>query len=221
MSDLLAAVELQPSEPADSSVVWMHGLGADGHDFEDVAPLLELPRTRFVFPHADIRPVTINGGMQMRAWYDILSLEPASTRERREDVEASALQVHAWLAAEEARGVPSERIVLAGFSQGAAMALYAGLRYPKPLAGILALSGYMVVESKFIHEAAEVQRKTPVLLCHGSADPVVPMVLGQHVHHAVSSWSQGTVDWQVYPIGHQVSMPEIRAIAAWLHARLP
>jgi len=220
MRDLLPSVELEPRGPVTSSIVWMHGLGADGHDFEGVAPLLGLPQTRFVFPHASTRPVTINGGMRMRAWYDIVSFDFEDAREEPDDIAASTEQIFDLLDREIERGVPSERIVLAGFSQGAAMALHAGVRYPHRLAGIIALSGYALLRGQFESEAREHHRETPILLCHGLADNVVPHELGVAAHELMRTWSRASVEWAEFPIGHQVSMPEIETIAAWLQERL-
>lgn len=220
MGERLPAVVIPAQGTATASIVWMHGLGADGHDFEEIAPLLRVPHARFVFPHADRRAVTINGGMVMRAWYDILSLDWSGARESSDDIALSRDQIEAWIAHERGLGIPSSRIVLAGFSQGAAMAVHVGLRYAEPLAGILGLSGYAVVPETFEREAAEAQRSTPVLLCHGTADPVVPYDYGRRAHELIATWSSAEVRWESFPIGHQVSLPEIEVVGAWLRERL-
>jgi len=145
MAQLLETIEIETGSQPDAAVIWLHGLGADGHDFEPIVPLLGLPEVRFVFPNAPARPVTINGGMVMPAWYDILALGGPGPGERAPDVRQSARLIEALLEREEQRGVASSHIVLAGFSQGAAMALHVGTRYPRPLLGIMVLSGYQVL----------------------------------------------------------------------------
>jgi phospholipase/carboxylesterase len=205
-----------PEDGALGSVVWLHGLGASGHDFEDVVPLLELPRVRFVFPHAPQKPVTINGGLIMPAWYDITAL----ARDRGENerhVRESAEQVRALIAREAERGVPASQVVLAGFSQGGAMALYAGPRYPETLLGILVLSGYEVLASTREAELAPANAATPMLFCHGTYDPLVPAAAGMR---AWQDYSEGRdARWKTFPIAHQVSMDEIHVVRDWLHAR--
>lgn len=215
---LLSCVEVAPRGEPRGSVVWLHGLGADGHDFEPVVPLLGLPDVRFVFPNAPVRPVTINGGMVMPAWYDVVSLGGPGPGERPEDVRRSARLVEAVLEREEQRGVPASRIVLAGFSQGAAMALYVGTRYPRTLLGIMVLSGYEVVAETREAEASPANRATPILSCHGTYDPLVAIQRGRQAHRAYQG-AERQADWHEFPIAHEVSPDEIALIAGWLKAR--
>ena len=199
-------------------MVWLHGLGADGHDFEPIVPLLELPSVRFVFPNAPVRAVTINGGMQMPAWYDILSLARAGGGNAAHVGEARA-QVDALLQREARRGLPADRIVLAGFSQGGAVALHAGIRYPEKLAGIMVLSGYEVLPATREAEASPANRDTPMLFCHGAYDPLVPLAGGRAAFEAHATPGRDA-RWQEFPIAHEVSEDEIAVVRDWLHARL-
>ena len=216
--ELLSCVQVEPAGPARGSVLWLHGLGADGHDFEPVVPLLDLPDVRFVFPNAPARPVTINGGMVMPAWYDILHIGGPPSGERRPDVRESARLIEAVLDREEGRGVPSSRIVLAGFSQGAAMALHVGIRHAKPLLGIMVLSGYQVLGETSEEEASAANRATPMLFCHGRHDPLVAIQWGRQAHEACAR-SGRDARWHEFPIAHEVSLPEIAVIRDWLKAR--
>lgn len=212
----LPCVEVEPKTgPANASVIWLHGLGADGHDFESIVPHIQLPEgnhVRFIFPHAPKMPVTINGGMTMPAWYDILEM----TIERSVD-EAQLRQSADWAKAlverEIARGVPAERIVLAGFSQGGAVAYEAGLTFDKKLAGIMALSTYLATKDTVNLHAA--QATTPVLVQHGSQDPIVPPMLGEQA----KAWLEQRnypVTFKTYPMAHQICGPQIADITAWL-----
>jgi phospholipase/carboxylesterase len=211
------AVILAPATPASASVIWMHGLGADGHDFVPIVPELKLPASpgiRFVFPHARVRPVTLNMGMRMRAWYDIKTLT-AEGRADEAGLRESAAVVESLIAAERAQGIESRQIVVAGFSQGGALALHTALRHAEPLAGILALSAYLPLQAMLAGELAEANRATPVLMCHGQFDPVLPLDLGV----AACNWLRAAgyrVEWKEYPMQHQVCLPEIQDIAAWL-----
>ncbi len=220
MSTLLDCVEVGSSD-ADASVIWMHGLGANGHDFEPIVPLLRCPHVRFVFPHARTLPVTINGGWVMPAWYDILSLEPSEERENAEHVRASAEQIVALLEREQSRGVDPSRIIIAGFSQGAAMSLFVGARYPEPLAGIMALSGYHVLRSTFEAERNDANRGTEMFFGHGSEDPMVKPAWGKTAKADFEGWTTAPIHWREYPMGHEVCPPQIEDVGAWLRERLP
>lgn len=213
----LEYVEVTTSDKPSYSVIWLHGLGADGHDFEPIVPYLGLPpRTavRFIFPHALLRPVTVNGGAVMRAWYDIVEIS-ASRGQDEAGIRHSADQVRALIEREVARGIPSSRIILAGFSQGGAMALHVGLRYTQKLAGIMALSAYLLFPERLQSEFSTVNAETPVFVGHGTHDPVVPFFLGQAVRSALQAGSW-PVEWHSYPIPHSVSQPEIGDIGRWM-----
>ncbi|MDH3689079.1 MAG: alpha/beta hydrolase [Gammaproteobacteria bacterium] len=204
-----------------AAVIWLHGLGVDGHDFEPIVPELRLPAslpTRFIFPHAPMRPVTINNGMVMRAWYDIAGFD----LEQHQDSEAireSAEIVRALIEAQVERGIRTENIVLAGFSQGGAIALYTGLRYPQPLAGILALSTYLPLADRLATEAHDSNQNTPIMLAHGTADPVVPLELGVLSQDRLEQYGY-TVHWHTYPMQHGVCPQEIADVSTWLQSRL-
>jgi phospholipase/carboxylesterase len=217
MKDLLPAVEIGPAGTARASVVWLHGLGADGHDFAAIVPELRLPDelgVRFVFPHAPSIPVTINGGMVMPAWYDIAEVD----LQRRHDeagVRASDRQVRALLAREHERGVPWDRIVLAGFSQGGAIALFTGLRHPQRLAGVIALSTYLVVGEAFEAERSAANQDVPILQAHGSLDPMVPIERGEAAR-AVLDRHGYDVAFHSYPMPHSVCPEEIATVRQFL-----
>ena len=179
---LLPAVECRTGDSPQCAIIWLHGLGADGHDFEPIVDEFDfdqLPAIRFVFPHAPMRAVTINGGYVMRAWYDIVTPDFAPGREESEGVRESARQIEALLARENARGIPDARIVLAGFSQGGVIALHTGLRHPRRLAGILALSCYLPLAETLATEAPQANRDVPIFIGHGRADAVIPYDLGK------------------------------------------
>ena len=215
------SVVLEPTTTADAAVIWLHGLGADGYDFVPIVQELRLPATmavRFIFPHAAPRPVTINNGFVMRAWYDITSLGP----DRKEDdvgIRESATVVNHYVQQQNARGVESQRIVIAGFSQGGAIALQAGLRYPERIAGIMALSTYLPLRDAVAAEATQANRDVPILMCHGLRDDVVPAALGKASRDVLTSLGY-QVEWQSYPMEHQVCMEEVLDISKWLQARL-
>ena len=222
MQESADAVVLAPATPASASVIWLHGLGADGHDFVPIVPELKLPATpgvRFVFPHARVRPVTLNMGMRMRAWYDIKTLT-AEGRADEEGLRDSIAVLAQCIATERAGGIASERIVIAGFSQGAAVALHGALRHAERLAGILALSCYLPLQAQLAGELSEANRSTPIFMCHGQQDPVLPLALGVMACNWLRS-SGYRVEWKEYPMQHQVCLPEIQDISAWLRARLP
>lgn len=221
MSELLDAIEIGPDAGATASVIWLHGLGADGHDFEPIPPLLGLPHVRFVLPHAPHRPVTINGGYVMRAWYDILSLDFSGVRESESDIRSSQAQIEALIRRENQRGIASERIVLIGFSQGAAMALHVGLRWPEQLAGVVVLSGYLLMGDRLAQERSPANASTPLLFCHGSQDPIVPIWLGKAGYDQVAALDpERPMQWYDYPMQHAVCPEEIAEIARFLRERL-
>ena len=217
---LLPCVEVEPPRPARAAVLFLHGLGADGHDFEPIVPALatDLLDVRFVFPHAPRRPVTLNMGMLMPAWYDIRQTD--LRREHDEaGIEETTRQVRSLLAREVARGIPPERIVLGGFSQGGAMALHVGLRHPARLAGLLCLSTYLLLDDRVEAERSDGNRETPIFLAHGSGDPMVPIERGLAARNHLQSLGY-SVTWKTYPMGHQVHPEEIRDIGRWLQERL-
>ncbi|MBL90525.1 MAG: carboxylesterase [Myxococcales bacterium] len=221
MSEYLDCVEVGPREDAKSSVIWLHGLGANGHDFEPIVPLLEMNNTRFVFPHAPVMPVTINMGMTMPAWYDILTMDESPDREPPGHIRASAEKIEALLQREKQRGIAAENIVLAGFSQGGAMALHTGLRHQETLAGIMVLSAYLVLPSELASAVSDANSATAMLFCHGTHDPMVPCRRGKAGMEAVTALNpQRPVIWEEFPMGHEVCPPELGVIKAWLHARL-
>lgn len=216
-AELLEVVETGAKDNAQASVIWMHGLGADGHDFEPIVPELRLPSSlgvRFIFPHAPVRPVTLNGGMAMRAWYDIITLA-RNIQQDAEGIRTSAQQIQALMERENARGVPDERIVLAGFSQGGAIALHLGLRHPRKLAGIMALSTYLPLMETLAEERSEANAKTPILMCHGTMDSVIELRMGELSRETLESLNY-PLEWHAYPMGHQVCMEEIQEISRWL-----
>lgn len=214
---MLDAIEVTTQDAPRLAVLWLHGLGADGSDFEPIVPELRLGLpVRFVFPHAPVRPVTINGGLEMRAWYDILGFD----RRAKEDaagIRASAAAVTELVEREIDRGMPSERIVLAGFSQGGAIALHTALRSPKPLAGALALSTYLPLAATLASERSAANASIPVFMAHGIDDPVLPLELAETSRRALEALGYA-VDWHAYPMAHSVCMEEVRAIGAWLEA---
>ncbi len=203
------------------TILWLHGLGADGHDFEPIVPELvdrSWPALRFVFPHAPVRPVSINNGMPMRAWYDIKALS-LDERADQAGVDASVAEVEALIAHENARGIASDHIILAGFSQGGVMALHAGLRHGKTLAGIVGLSCYLPLADSLKEQRSPANANTPLLLMHGTLDPVVTLAMGEHARSTLESWGHAP-QWHTYPMQHQVSMPQILDLRRWLGARL-
>ncbi len=218
---MLETVEIEPKTPARHAVIWLHGLGADGHDFEPIVPELELPAAlavRFVFPHAPLRPVTINAGFPTRAWFDIKGLGK-DLPEDPESIRASAAAIEELIAREKTRGLSAGRIVLAGFSQGGALALHLGLRHPAKLAGILALSSWLPLRGKLPVEAQAANRSTPILMCHGSYDPMVPCVFGEYSRDQLQALGY-QVEWRAYPMQHQVCLEQIADIGRWLQAVL-
>jgi phospholipase/carboxylesterase len=208
-------IETQPSPT--HAVIWLHGLGADGNDFAPIIPQLALPADsaiRFIFPHAPQRPVTCNAGYVMRAWYDIYSLDSLD-REDSKGLEQARDIVDTLIRREMARGIPPQRIVLMGFSQGGAVALYAGLRYPQTLAGIGGLSCYLPMQSTTAEQLHPANRHTPIFLAHGQYDPVVRYLLGERTYHWMQQ-NQLPVSWHEYAMEHSVCLEEIDDIAQWL-----
>jgi len=205
------------SREADAAVIWLHGLGADGSDFVPILSELRLPASinvRFIFPHAPVRPITINQGYRMRGWYDVTSLDIADRDDEAGIVESSTILTR--LCDEQlAQGIAAERIIVAGFSQGGAIALHAGLRYPRTLGGIMALSTYLPMQQRLVQEAAAANRNTPVFMAHGMHDDVVAMQFGMQTRTLLQQ--QGyQVQWQDYAMGHSVCMEEIGDISDWL-----
>jgi phospholipase/carboxylesterase len=215
---LLDAIEIETAAEPQLAVIWLHGLGADGHDFEPIVPELRLGfSARFVFPHAPVRPVTINGGMRMRAWYDVLGFDRRA-REDETGIRASAAAVTELIDAQVARGVPAERVVLAGFSQGGAVALHTALREPRPLGGVVALSTYLPLAAALPAERSAANTRLPIFMAHGTADTVLPLALGETSRRTLEALGYA-VEWHSYAMPHSVCLEEIAAIGAWLAAR--
>lgn len=212
---LLPCVEIETNSAVSASVIWLHGLGANGHDFEDVVPALRLPQTlgvRFVFPHAPSIPVTINNGYVMPAWYDILEM---SIDRKVDDVQLrqSAEQVRLLIQREIERGVPSERIVLAGFSQGGAVVYETALSYDQPLAGLMTMSTYLATQDSV--KRHENNQHLPIFVMHGTQDPIVPFALGERARDALTAW-QYDVSFRDYSMDHSVCIEQIRDVSTWL-----
>ncbi|NBT54153.1 MAG: carboxylesterase [Betaproteobacteria bacterium] len=217
MTSLLPCVEIESAPQPTAAVIWLHGLGADGHDFASLVPELDLsgcPPIRFVFPHAPSMPVTVNGGYVMPAWYDILGPNLISQQDAA-GIQSSERAIVALIAQEVARGIPAERIVLAGFSQGCAMALHTGLRLPQRLAGIMALSGYLPLADRLAAERHPANAQTPVFMAHGTQDPVVVIARGEASRDALAALGQ-PVAWHSYPMPHSLHPQEIADISAFL-----
>jgi phospholipase/carboxylesterase len=218
MSDLLEAIEIETGPSPRAAIIWLHGLGADGHDFEPIVPELAMPpvpTARFVFPHAPVQPVTINGGARMRAWYDV-------TNDGRQDatgIRASQARVGALIARERSRGIAPGAIVLAGFSQGGAIALHTGLRHPEHLAGILALSTYLPLPDTLEKEASQANRDVPIFMAHGTQDPVIPLSWAARSRDLLITLGYA-VEWHEYPMPHSVCPEEIADIGRWLRTVL-
>ena len=219
--DIPDTVEVGGEAQVDGTVIWLHGLGADGHDFEPIVPELNLAEhadIRFVFPHAPVRPVTINGGVPMRAWYDVISLDKSGPQDEAgiRDSAASLLQL---IERERERGVDASRIVLAGFSQGGAIAMHTAMRVPQRLAGLMALSTWMPLASTIGEEVVDNSesqpRELPVLMVHGTFDPLLPLAAGQHAREIMQD-AGFKVQWHEYPMAHAVCAEEISEIRKWL-----
>jgi phospholipase/carboxylesterase len=220
MEKLLETIEIETGKNPAASVIWMHGLGADGSDFVPIVEELELdgtPGIRFLFPHAPMRPVTINNGYVMRAWFDVSlgDLEGNSRRADEQGVRESQAQIAALIEREAKRGVEPEHIVLAGFSQGGAIALQTGLRYPRRLAGMMALSTYLPLADTLAREATPANKATPIFMAHGIYDPLIPLAMGAGSMTLLTGFGY-TVEWRQYPMPHSVCPQEIEDIGAWL-----
>ncbi|MGO4894657.1 alpha/beta hydrolase [Flavobacterium sp. W21_SRS_FM6] len=218
---VLDFVEVNPTNPPKALVIWLHGLGDSGNGFAPIVPELMIPEelaVRFIFPHAPVRPVTINNGMKMRAWYDITSLDFNNRADSKGVLESSAL-VEQLIDAEIAKGIPADKIVLAGFSQGGVIALHLGTRIEKKLAGIMSLSSYMSEPEKLAAEAKQTNKSTPIFIGHGQHDDVVPMIMGNAARQVLEG-NQYAVEWHEYQMQHNVCMQELNDISAWLQQRL-
>jgi phospholipase/carboxylesterase len=217
MTQLLDNIEIETAPNPTIAVVWLHGLGADGNDFVPLVRELDLtglPGIRFVFPHANTMPVTINGGYVMRSWYDIVATD-LTRREDEAGLRASQLQVEALIAREKARGIPASRIIVAGFSQGCAMTLQTGLRHPEKLAGMLCLSGYLPLSSVAGAERSEASLATPIFMAHGVQDPVVPFARAEESRKVVEALGY-QVEWHAYPMQHTLCLEEVQDISTWI-----
>jgi phospholipase/carboxylesterase len=224
MSDLLETIEIETAPNPAATVIWMHGLGADGNDFAPIVPELalgSLPAIRFIFPHAPMQPVTINNGHVMRAWYDVSfgDLEGKSREADEKGVRASQAGIGKLIARENERGIASRHIVVAGFSQGGAIALQAGLRYPERLAGVMALSTYLPLAGSLTGEASAQNKDVPIFFAHGSQDPVILLPMAVTSRDKLRELGY-KVDWHEYPMQHSVCMQEMADISAWLRSTL-
>jgi phospholipase/carboxylesterase len=216
-SELLDCVEMNPEADPAYVVIWLHGLGADGHALATLAPALQLPDTlpiRHVFPHAPQRSVTVNRGMTMRAWYDILETD-VTRKVDLDSILASSRLLRNLIQRELDNGVPSEKILLAGFSQGGAIVLHTALRYEKPLAGIMALSTYLPTFDELEAERSEVNQNIPIMMAHGQNDPVIPIVNGENTREALTRLEYA-IQWYTYPMEHFICIEEIAEIRRWL-----
>ncbi len=218
--ELLPALAIEPTRPTTASVIWLHGLGADGHDFEPIVPQLGLEdmAIRFIFPHAPMRPVTINMGYVMRAWYDI-SAPDLSQGQDEDGTRESERQIQAWIQQQIDSGIPAERILLAGFSQGGAIALHTGLRYPQTLGGIIALSTYLPLADTVADEKHAANKDIPIFMAHGHEDPIIPISHARQSRDKLMELGH-EVEWHEYTMPHSVSPSEIEAIARWVRKRL-
>jgi phospholipase/carboxylesterase len=219
---MLETIEVETKPKPDAAVIWLHGLGADGHDFEPIVPEIVRPGERawrFVFPNAPVRPVTINGGMAMRAWYDLKGLDRRAAEDAAGFRDTDAL-VRQLIAKEIARGIPTSRVVLAGFSQGGAVSLYTAPRYPEKLAGVMALSCYLPRQSTLLAERAPANDATPIFMAHGRADTVLTMSMGIQSRDFLKALGYA-VEWHDYPMAHAVCAAEIADIREFLFRILP
>lgn len=202
-------------------VIWMHGLGADGSDFVPLVPQLNIPDElgiRFIFPHAPVRPVTLNNGMAMRAWYDIYDLS-RNAREDHQGIIQSQRLIEGLIATEIGKGFAGTDIILAGFSQGGAMALQCGIRYPQPLAGLLILSAYLPLNTLVEQERHGANHSTPILMMHGTEDPIIPLSYAERSYEILKSFHY-PIEWRTYPMAHSLCLEQIEDIRNWLLQRL-
>ena len=219
MAELLDHVELESDQTATASIIWLHGLGADGHDFEAIVPELKLPSSmqiRFLFPHAPVRPISINNGEEMRAWFDFI---PHSETSGSEEITISASQIGVFIEREMERGIDSERILLAGFSQGGVIALQTALRYPQRLAGVLALSTFLFDYTSTEKEQTDANLAIPIMMAHGTMDLMIPIMRAATSRENLIRLGYD-VRWYDYPMGHQVCVPEIEEISRFFQELL-
>jgi phospholipase/carboxylesterase len=218
MTQLLDALEICSSKNPDGTVIWLHGLGADGYDFEPVVQELRLPSIRFILPHAPARPITINNGYSMPGWYDLYGLE-AGCPQDEPGIRETQSRIEALIEKEVARGITPDRIVLAGFSQGGAVALHTALRYPHRLAGVMGLSTYLPLKSSLAGEAQDANRDLPVFITHGTFDNVIALDLAQASADCLRQHGY-SVTWHEYSMAHSVCMEEIADIRDFLQTVL-
>lgn len=215
------AVIIESPEPATASVIWLHGLGANGHDFEPIVshfPSHLTRHTRFIFPHAPQRPITINGGMVLPGWYDVVAMD-LTTQQDAEGIHESENILCDYIHQEIERGISTQRIILAGFSQGGAIALYTGLRYPQTLGGIIALSTYLPLADTVIHDIHEANRQIPIFIAHGQQDPVILLTQAQQSYTELKQFNP-LIEWHNYSMEHQVCFEEIVDMSHWLTTQL-
>ncbi len=208
---------IEPKQPATHAVIWLHGLGANGNDFVPIAPSLELPQSlacRFIFPHAPIRPVTLNLGRPMPSWFDIYGIDFEQKQDER-GIQETSLALIKLIEQQQNQDIPSKNIILAGFSQGGAMALHTGLHYNQPLAGIVGLSTFLPLHYQFGEKTASANKKTPIFLAHGTFDEAVKFEYGELTKQFLEQ-QQHPVDWHTYPIAHTVSSEEISDLGVWI-----
>lgn len=216
---MLENIKINLKNHSSAAVIWLHGLGADGHDFEPVVEMLNLPHIKFILPHAPYRPVTLNNGYEMRAWYDIFGLQPGSPQDEQ-GIRHMQSEIEAMMAAEIARGIPAHRILLAGFSQGGAMALHTALRYPERLAGVLALSTYLPLSAQLASEKHPANQDVPIWMAHGRFDSVITLDTALAARNALEAAGLD-VQWQEYDMPHSVCEQEIDDIRIFLNQVLP
>lgn len=216
---MIESITIKKTSSLNACVIWLHGLGADGHDFEPVVELLNLPYIKFILPHAPYRPVTLNNGYEMRAWYDIFGLTPDSPQDAN-GIHAMQIELEGLIAHEISLGTPASRIVLAGFSQGGAMVLHTATRYPEKLAGVLALSTYLPLRDQLLSEHHPANTNTPIWMAHGVDDSVITLHTATLARDALIA-AGFNVEWQTYPMAHSVSEPEITDIRTFLQTVLP